>query len=83
MDNRLNLVAFVAATCIALPALALEDAVKEALDVGCAKLAKREAKVPCAGVANLVQYKLARVGVPGTDEAHAYCVKVCERTRAR
>ena len=65
----------------ALPAAALDEQVKAALDEGCARTATKEASSPCAGVANLVMYMMAKIGTQIGDDGHKYCVEVCTKTR--
>jgi formylglycine-generating enzyme required for sulfatase activity len=65
----------------ALPAAALDDEVRAALDDGCARTAKKEASSPCAGVANLVMFMMAKIGTQIGDEGHKYCAEVCNKTR--
>ncbi len=69
---------------VALPASAeLKPEIKEALEEGCPKLAREKKDAPCAGVANLAEYMLLRVGAKIGAEGHKYCAQLCEKERAK
>ena len=70
------------ALLLAAPA-PLSEEIKEALDVGCVKVAKAHPDSICRGIANVVEFKLQMVGVTIGPAGWDYCVEVCKQSRAK